>query len=219
MGRQDKSLKRKKPARREFKTLLIVCEGGKTEPNYFNEVYRKLGSRTVHVEIVSSKESGHTDPPGILAYARRRRAGRAAEHSPLDHVVCVFDRDQHVRVAETLNAAKPCFFDNTEKTDGAEIRSVFSGPSFELWFLLHFQDQTAHVERDQVLRKLKEHVPGYDKGISGMGARLESRREAAAGRAGCLRRRQEDACAPLPDANPWTNADQLVALMISLARP
>jgi hypothetical protein len=36
-ARQIESLRRKKARRASYETVLIVCEGEKTEPNYFKE--------------------------------------------------------------------------------------------------------------------------------------------------------------------------------------
>jgi hypothetical protein len=36
-------------------------------------------------------------------------------------------------------------------------------PCFELWFLLHFQEQTAHIERGRVQHLCRGHMPGYEK--------------------------------------------------------
>jgi len=43
------------------------------------------------------------------------------------------------------------------------IDVAVSNPCFELWFLLHFQDQTAHIERGRVQHLCREHMPGYQK--------------------------------------------------------
>ena len=37
-------------------------------------------------------------------------------------------------------------------------------PSFELWLLLHYEDIQAPLHRDEVMRRLKLHIPGYEKG-------------------------------------------------------
>jgi len=47
-------------------------------------------------------------------------------------------------------------------TQGSTI--IASVPSFELWLLLHFEDIQAPLHRDEVMRRLKLHIPGYDKG-------------------------------------------------------
>jgi hypothetical protein len=43
------------------------------------------------------------------------------------------------------------------------IDLAISNPSFELWFLLHYQDQHANLHRNQVRRELKNFIPKYNK--------------------------------------------------------
>src|SRR3990172_166191 len=123
--------------------LLIVCEGEKTEPVYFSHWRRRL-MQVVTIRIVGGKESG-TNPKNIVEFAR------ALKHD-YDYVWCVFDRDEHEKI--------PAAFDQAI-ANGFNV--AFSNPCFELWFLIHFQDQTAHIERRSVCRKLSSHIRGYEK--------------------------------------------------------
>lgn len=43
------------------------------------------------------------------------------------------------------------------------FQAIASVHSFELWLLLHFEDIQAPLHRDEVMRRLKLHIPGYDK--------------------------------------------------------
>jgi hypothetical protein len=64
----------------------------------------------------------------------------------------VCDVDDHRRLAAAKDQAR-----------AQRIELAISNPSFELWALLHFQDQTAWIHRDTVRAKLKNHIPGYKK--------------------------------------------------------
>ncbi len=44
------------------------------------------------------------------------------------------------------------------------FQAIASVPSFELWLLLHFEDIQSPLHRDVVMRRLKLHISGYDKG-------------------------------------------------------
>jgi hypothetical protein len=46
------------------------------------------------------------------------------------------------------------------------IKVAVSNPCFELWALLHFQDQHRHIERNEVQRLCREHMPRYEKRLS-----------------------------------------------------
>jgi hypothetical protein len=64
----------------------------------------------------------------------------------------VFDIDDHPNVT----TAKQLAIDN-------DVALAVSNPCFELWALLHFSDQRAHIERDKLQSQLQRHLPGYDK--------------------------------------------------------
>ena len=76
-----------------------------------------------------------------------------------DKIWCVFDRDDNTN--EMLDKAR-----KLAAKEGYEI--TFSNPSFELWFLLHFQNQTAPLENcDAVIRLLKQkgRLEQYEKNL------------------------------------------------------
>lgn len=70
----------------------------------------------------------------------RRGRGRAS-----DEYWCVFDVDQHPNVGAVI-----------EKALANGIGVALSNPCIELWFILHFQDQTAHIERSNAQAVSKE---------------------------------------------------------------
>lgn len=70
----------------------------------------------------------------------RKGRGRAS-----DEVWCVFDFDVHLHVPEAIELARR-----------NEINVAASNPCIELWFILHHEDQTAHIEREAVQRRAAE---------------------------------------------------------------
>ncbi|MFC7649018.1 RloB family protein [Streptosporangium lutulentum] len=44
-----------------------------------------------------------------------------------------------------------------------KVNLVVSFPCFELWVLYHFQDYPVSTNRIEIRRKLKRHLPEYDK--------------------------------------------------------
>ena len=85
------------------------------------------------------------------------------------------------------------------------IRLAISNPCFELWALLHFQDHTAYIERKDARRRLKRHLPQYDKALPF--ARLHLSYADAVQRAQELERRRKDAGDP--GGNPSTGVHKL----------
>lgn len=85
------------------------------------------------------------------------------------------------------------------------IHLAISNPCFELWALLHFQDQRAHLEREQAGKALRKHLPKYDKKLDFV--RMHPGYEAA-----CARGKDLDTEAERHDAahrNPTTGVYRL----------
>jgi hypothetical protein len=138
--------------------VLIVCEGQKTEPEYFRDTAREEEVRLV--EVLIDDESGSPKTLVERAVARKRAAAREAKRNrddnfKYDEVWCVFDVDEHPKLKEAEDQAK---------ANG--IRLAISNPCFELWFVLHFQDQNAYVDRKRIQSSCRAHVSEYNKQMS-----------------------------------------------------
>ncbi len=147
-GRRS-SLTRRGPTR-SGNLVLVVCEGRKTEQNYFRSTKNrwKIGRLT----IAAANES--TAPINIVEKAvARRDEFKERKRIEFDQVWCVFDHDEH----ETFDKAL---------TEAAKnnIQVAFSIPCFEFWYLLHFE-YTTRPFRDfsEVARQLKKHLASYNK--------------------------------------------------------
>ena len=46
------------------------------------------------------------------------------------------------------------------------FQAIASVPSFELWLLLHYESIQATIHRDEVMRRLRLHIPEYEKGAT-----------------------------------------------------
>jgi RloB-like protein len=152
MRRSDR-LGRRKPFRQPRPRFLIACEGTVTEPHYFSEIRRLLRS-IVELQIIP----GGTPKTIVKSAAARKKEAEVAarrrrdENLRFDEVWCVFDVDMHPLLPEARQQAN----DNG-------IHVALSNPCFELWMLLHFQDQHAHIERGAVQHLCRQHIPGYRK--------------------------------------------------------
>jgi RloB-like protein len=202
--RQARKLARKKPSQPRFDRVLIVTEGAKTEPIYFEDIRKQKRIATAHVEVLHSAYG--TQPGQIIDYAEAHFAKTKA----FERVYAVFDRDSHQTYANALARAQQ--LDNAFKNDeGNRVRffAVPTVPCFELWLLLHFQDVLAFADRHEVIRKLKGHYPQYDKGMAGAYAATEAKLDAATRRARHLRTMFTAA----GGADPYTDVDELVEFL------
>lgn len=153
----DRPLRRPRPSRDPLPRMLVVCEGTVTEPGYFREFAREERNRLV--EVIIDDEGGSPKTLVERAASKKKDASREArrmrdDNLKYDEVWCVFDVDQHPKLADAHQQAR----DN-------EIRAAVSNPCFELWLVLHFQEQTAFIERAQAAALVRAHVKGYEKHV------------------------------------------------------
>ena len=139
------------------KVILIICEGEKTEKNYFQRLKEFLNLISVSIEILPSP---HPTPMQVINYAEQK----AKEVSEYDEIYCVFDRDTHGDFDKALAKAKSMRLEN------ATLEAIVSDPCFEFWILLHFTKITPNLSTNQspckALQKhkdFKENLPRYSK--------------------------------------------------------
>lgn len=160
-ARNTASLARSKAKRSSYERVLIVCEGEKTEPNYFNEIidYYKLNTANVCVDGTCG-----SSPNSVYEYAIKLFKIEEKKGNAFDKVYCIFDRDSHTSYDETVkNIAQ-------HKSKGI-FHSITSVPCFEYWILLHFYFTTkAYCKSSttsiggKVLEDLMKVMPDYEKG-------------------------------------------------------
>ncbi len=158
-------------------------------------------ARNPRVHVAVAKETGV--PLTVVQDAIRLRQAANDEakrqrddNLRWDEVWGVFDVDDHPNLAQAINLAA----DN-------EVEVAISNPCFELWALLHFQDQRAHIERAKLRQALQRHLPGYDKTLDF--ARMHPGYPEALRRAAELGREADRAGDP--GRNPTTGVPRLTA--------
>jgi hypothetical protein len=199
-------LARRKARRAPYDKVLIVCEGEKTEPYYFNGLKDYYGLNSANVEV--SGDSG-SDPSSIYEYARQRYREEKDARDPFDRVFCVFDKDTHHHYQSTIDAISRA----TPKNVFSAITSV---PCFEYWLLLHFIYSTKPYKAlpgnsagNQLLTDLRIYLPDYGKGDRNIFSTLIGELEFA----------KENAVRALETAwtnhtdNPTTTVQELVAYL------
>jgi hypothetical protein len=118
---------------REIKQrFLVVCEGAKTEPNYFR------GFR-VPKDVIDVRGIGE-NPSRLVQCAKELQ-----EKGDYDQVWCVFDRDDWK--AEDFNNAISNAISNGFKV-------AYSNEAFELWYVLHFEFLNTGIPRSDYSGKL-----------------------------------------------------------------
>lgn len=203
------SLERRKAKRSSYNKVLVVCEGEKTEPNYFNELIQFHELNTANVEIDGSCGSS---PKSVFERAIDLWTIEERKGDPFDRVYCVFDKDSHDTYEDTL-----------QRIAAHEPKELFhaaiSVPCFEYWLLLHFKFTTKPYAAtgsssiaDEVINDLKSFMPDYTKGSNDIFSSLASQIEFA----------KENSARSLKHAddnhtdNPTTNIHDLVNYLQNL---
>jgi hypothetical protein len=204
--RKAAALKRRRGKRATFDRVLIVCEGEKTEPTYFEDIRKQLRLPKAEVRVLHSALG--TQPRQIVDYAEEVFRG----DREFDLVYAVFDRDEHTSYHDALLRAAQ--LDHQLKNDfkkGVRFFAVPSVPCFELWLLIHFVEVQAFADRYEVIARVGQHIPGYAKGLKGVYGLTEARLAEAIERANRLRNQ----FAPESGDDPYTSVDELVAKLRS----
>ena len=158
---QKEAKHRRKMAKRDpYERVLIVCEGEKTEPNYFRWLRNRLGLNSANVVIADRK--GGLDPKSLVEYA----IDEYNKEKDFDNVYCVFDKDKHTTYDAALNQIASKHFKG-----GGKLHAAQSVPCFEFWLLLHFRYTTHQYDApldasncDLVINEIERYIPGYEKG-------------------------------------------------------
>ena len=186
---------RKTNVRKTNKRILILCEGLKTEPNYFNGLIDDCNfpGELVEVKVINVKINTLKE---LVAEAKRLKEYKS------DEIWIVADKDGYTKHPEAFNKAK----DNN-------LKIAFSSISFEFWILIHFVYTTRCFEKaDDIITELKRSHFNYKKNQCDIYEVLKDKKELAIDRAGKIRVYQKEANIGLPiyKINPYTNVDELV---------
>lgn len=209
MAKRGNPFQRPRQPRVVGRKIVIFCEGEKTERGYFEAIRQSMRLRTLQIVV---KHPDATDPRSIVRavidYRKERRAERAWTAG--DEAWAVFDGDEHIL------CNRDNWNDALQTAAGNQIRLAVSNPSFELWYLLHYQEQGANLSRHDALRLLRRHIENYEKASRLWPVPLEPLTTEAIRRAKQLARRAE-ADGLQPHTNPCTGVCELVESLLALA--
>ena len=203
-SRSPASFGRREAVRDPRPLILIVCEGECTEPYYLDGLRRDLGLSNVQV---AGKECG-SDPASVVQYALKRQ-----EQDKFEHIFCVVDRDEHQSFDQAIKLVR------ASADAGIPIEIIPSYPSFEFWYILHFQFTRAPIIRTgntssgaNAVRVLKKHMKphgGYEKSQINMWDHLKTDLPQAIKNS----RQARNQAAEVGELNPSTDVDKLVSFL------
>jgi len=145
--------KRREAFKEPRKSVLIVCEGEKTEPKYFRMLTSNLRLVMVEVKIVGEGAApiNVVDRAIELRGERKQLAKKSITKAAYEVVYCVIDVEApvpHESLARAIDKAK-----------GNKLDVILSNPCFEYWYILHFRKTSApfNTSRDAKSALGQEH--------------------------------------------------------------
>lgn len=143
--REAKAAKKRKVATRDkIVRFLVVCEGERTEPNYFKGLVKDKYSEVRAEEIIGE---GRSTCALVKRTAEIRERLEHQRQLKFDRVWVVFDKDDFNDFNEAIALA-------VRKGYGA----AWSNEAFELWYLLHFVFLDAAISRADYISKLETEI-------------------------------------------------------------
>lgn len=187
-----KSYQRRVNTREIRQRFLIVCEGEKTEPNYFESFRNNNRLSNVRIEITGIGEN---------TVKLVQKAEKLKKQDDYDQVWCVFDKDDFP--VEDFNSA-------IARARRRNIRVAYSNEAFELWYLLHFDYiDTAMPRRSYQQRLSRRLAKPYVKNDPQMYETLRDKQDTAIHNAEKLLHTYGNSHNPARD-NPCTTVHRLV---------
>lgn len=121
------------------RSILIQCEGSRTEPRYLNDFSQQCGaSHRLNVRVRPGKgQNALVTVQEALTEGKRKAFGI----NVYDEVWCVLDVE-HAAHADNLTEAIAL----AQKND---VLLILSHPSFEVWLLCHFERPTKWFEKSK----------------------------------------------------------------------
>jgi hypothetical protein len=185
---------------RKLRRILIVCEGTKTEPNYF----RKFKATNPEVfDAIDVQGTGY-NTVSLITEAINIKNEAIQKKEPYIETWCVFDKDDFP--IESFEKA-------IKMAEQNQIKCAYSIEAFEIWYMLHFNFYETAFSRLQYKEKLSELMKKtYLKNDPGMYLLLSKKQSRAIQNARKLYNKKY--LLPLKDQNPITTVFQLVERLI-----
>ena len=206
MSRQKRTFAEKtrnKQDRKEKPMIIVTAEGrNETESRYF----RCFNTADCPYIIKIHKAGNVTDPTKLAASIRKKWKEEGAHKQIGDRALVIVDLDNSESKAKEIRRLK-------NKNDIEDY--IVSNPSFEVWYLLHYEYSTrSYKDADAVIKELKKHYSGYEK-TSDMYPLLKGKMEQAIANAEKLEdhHKLEDHLYPDTNCNPYTDVHKLVKII------
>jgi len=141
--------KRQVGKRKQRKYILIVCEGEKTEPHYFEAIKNRFPQNALETYNIDIEGTGTNTLKVVEIADKLRKSAKKEFNRNYDEIWAVFDKDSFR--SERFNNA---IFKAKEK----KIHCAWSNEAFELWYILHFQYRNTAMSRQDYKKCLETEI-------------------------------------------------------------
>lgn len=210
MQKMRSRIRRTVQKRKLKKTILIVCEGEKTERYYLDGLKREeTVSEAFAITVVPGKG-------GSRSQIVERAINQKAQRKGMDVFLCVLDTES----LETMQAKADLAAARQEAARN-DITLYLSNPAFEVWFLAHFRRTSRSFRNcDAVIVELDREWSAafgqpYNKSDDGAYQRLAERTQAAIANAKDVVEIDHREKADIVNRNSSTDFYQLVERLLS----
>lgn len=146
---------RVRKVRKQKSKILIAAEGkNKTEKTYFSNF--EDGKKSYNITYA---RGNNTDPLKLVKMLIKEIDELKLDLQDDDVAYCIFDTDVDPNKNKIIE-------DAIQLAKKNNVKIITSSPCFELWFLLHYDYTTANMDSEEVLKRLKEYYPKYEKNIN-----------------------------------------------------
>jgi hypothetical protein len=204
--RRSGSSRRQNVNRPRKTTILIVCEGRETEPNYFHRLRQEeCVKKRFRITVIRGKGGSRQQ------VARLAAESKDDANDGYNEVWCVMD----VEHPEDLDAMREAL----ALLERNHIKPALSNPAFEVWFLAHFaKTGRGFLHGDAVVAQLNKHWKqtfsvDYDKADGQIYRRLVNLLDQAMANAKWVREEHHSGKAVI-EGNSSTDVDLLVGKLL-----
>lgn len=148
-ARAEKKRKTEFKSKRKF--YLIVCEGEKTEPNYFESLKESLPRGVLELTNIDIDGTGKNTLSIIEEAKKLKKKYEEKYLRKIDNVWAVFDKDSFP--SNNFNNAI-----NKGANSRPKINCAWTNEAFELWYLLHFNYYNTGVPRGRYQKLLEKEI-------------------------------------------------------------
>lgn len=143
--------KRNRNTKSKRKYFLIVCEGEKTEPNYFESLKNDLPKGVLTSCRIDIEGTGRNTISLVEESIKIKDRLEDQTSLSIDKIWVVFDRDSFE--PDNFNEAV-----NLCKNSSPEIGCAWTNEAFELWYLLHFHYYNTAINREMYQKLIEANL-------------------------------------------------------------